>query len=253
MTNDQSIFRAALMDAGTRTPPGLSDGRGRPAGRRFDVYRNNVASSLTDALEVGFPAIARLIGQRNFRAVMGVFLRQHPPDKPMIAQYGGALPGFLEDFAPLAHLGYLADVARLEQALRDSYHAADCKPIDPADLQRTPPDAFPTARITLAPALRIIRSPWPVHAIWTYATHEGAPQPTGTAQDVFVTRPAFDPQMAVPGPGGAAFVQALAERYPIGAAHDIALKDAPHFDLSETLKILLSSGAIHRLSQRDAP
>ncbi|HEY9039966.1 MAG TPA: DNA-binding domain-containing protein [Roseovarius sp.] len=253
MSGNQTMFRTALMDAGAAAPPGLSDGRGRPAGRRFEVYRNNVASSLTDALEVGFPAIAKLIGQRNFRAVMGEFLRQHPPDVPMIAQYGAALPGFLDGFAPLAHLGYLADVARLEQALRDSYHAADCEPIDPAILQSKPPDSLPAARIALAPALRIIRSRWPVHAIWTYAMQDGAPQPTGAAQDVIVTRPGFDPQMAVPGPGGAAFVQGLADGHPIGVAHDIALKDAPHFDLSETLTILIGGGAIHRLIVGDAP
>jgi len=253
MTDRQSIFRAALMDAGARTPPGLSDGLGRPAGRRFDVYRNNVASSLTDALEVGFPAVAKLIGQRNFRAVMGVFLRQHPPDVPMIAQYGAALPGFLEGFAPLSHLGYLADVARLEQALRDAYHAADCDPIDPAVLQHTPPDALPAARIALAPALRVIRSPWPVHAIWTYTMQEGAPQPSGAAQDVIITRPQFDPQMAVTGGGGAAFVQGLAEGHSIGVAHDIALNEAADFDLSATLTILISGGAIHRLIHGDAP
>ena len=253
MTGDQTIFRTALLGAGGAAPPGLSDGRGRPAGRRFDVYRNNVASSLTDALEVGFPAIAKLIGKRNFRAVMGVFLRQHPPDVPMIAQYGGALPGFLAEFAPLAHLGYLADVARLEQALRDSYHAADCDAIDPALLQSTPPDALSAARIALAPALRTIRSPWPVHAIWTYAMQEGAPQPTGAAQDVIVTRPEFDPQMAVPGPGGAAFVQGLVDGHPIGVAHDIALMDATHSDLSKTLTILIGGGAIHRLIEGDAP
>ncbi len=253
MTGDQTVFCTALMETGAASPPGLNDGRGRPAGRRFDVYRNNVASSLTDALEAGFPAIAKLIGSRNFRAVMGVFLRAHPPDVPIIAHYGAALPGFLAGFAPLAHLGYLPDIARLEQALRDAYHAADCVAIDPAILQATLPGALEAARIALAPALRVLRSPWPVHAIWTYTMQDGAPQPPGTAQDIIVTRPGFDPQMAVPGPGGAAFVLALAGGQTVADAHDMALAEAPLFDLSETLSILITGGAIHRLIHGDAP
>ncbi len=250
--SDQTTFSAALLDADKPVPPGLGDGRGGPAGRRFDVYRNNVVSSLIDALEVGFPAVQKLIGPTNFRAIMGVFLRQHPPQEPMIAVYGAMLPGFLAQFPPLAHLGYLPDVARLEQALRESYHAADCTPLDPAILQNLPPETLLSARITLTPALRIIRSRWPVHAIWAYNLQDGAPKPSGVPQDVIVTRPAYDPQMAVAGPGGAAFTTSLASGAPVGAAHDAALAEAPGFDLPAILGVLISGQALHHLNSGDA-
>jgi len=246
MSRGQTEFRAALLDPDLPAPDGLGDGRGGPAGRRFDVYRNNVASSLIDALEVGFPAVQKLIGRTNFRAIMGVFLRQHPPEAPMIAVYGAALPQFLAGFSPLAHLGYLRDVARLEQALRESYHAADAAPVDPAELQAMHPDLLPAARVTLAPAMRLIRSDWPLHAIWTYAM-EGGAQPHAAAEDVVVTRPAFDPVMAVAGPGGASFILALAAGRTIGAAHDAALAEAPEFDLPAILDILIGGCALHRL------
>jgi hypothetical protein len=248
MNVPQSQFRAALLDPDAPVPPGLGDGRGGPAGRRFDVYRNNVASSLIDALEVGFPAVQKLIGPANFRAVMGVFLRRYPPEVPMIAVYGAALPGFLATFPPLAHLGYLPDVARLEQALRESYHAADANPIDPAKLQNMQPERLLTSRITLAPALRLICSPWPVHAIWAYNMQTGAPRPAATAQDVIVTRPEYDPIMAVAGPGGARFVAALAAGASVGGAHDAALKDAPGFDLPAILGILIGGSALSCLT-----
>jgi hypothetical protein len=101
---------------------------GRPAGRRFNVYRNNVAASLTDALATGFPVIAKLLGEEFFRAMAGVFLRAHPPGDPRLQLWGGKFPGFLARFEPVAHLPYLPDMARLELGLRQSYHAADAAP-----------------------------------------------------------------------------------------------------------------------------
>ncbi|MBZ8117100.1 DNA-binding domain-containing protein [Roseovarius sp. LXJ103] len=250
MSVTQSAFRAALLDNTKAVPEGLTDGQGRPAGPRFSVYRNNVAVSLTEALEVSFPAIRKLIGDENFRGLMGIFLRQHPPTAPMISQYGDALPGFIEGFSQLNHLGYLPDVARLEQALRESYHSADADPIDPALLQSLAPDALMGAHLTLAPALHLIRSEWPVHQIWAYNMEDGAPKPTGGAQDVLVTRPQFDPVAAPLPSGGAAFIAALAEGQTFGTAFEAA-SEAPDFDLTPTLSALITGRAIIQITPGD--
>ncbi|MCR9114506.1 MAG: DNA-binding domain-containing protein, partial [Rhodobacteraceae bacterium] len=101
MIVDQTEFHDALLDAARTVPEGLQDGQGRPAGNRFSVYRNNVAVSLTEALEVSFPAIVKLIGEENFKKVAGLFLRRHPPTTPMIMYYGAEFPAFLEPFEPL--------------------------------------------------------------------------------------------------------------------------------------------------------
>ena len=61
MNVDQDAFRAALLDPSLVAPEGLTDGQGRPAGRRFDVYRNNVSVALADALETAFPAPVSVI------------------------------------------------------------------------------------------------------------------------------------------------------------------------------------------------
>src|SRR6056297_4262947 len=100
MIVDQSTFRAALLDAEATRPDGLTDGAGAPAGRRFDVYRNNVAVSLADALEAAFPVIAKLVGTRNFRLLAGAFLRSHPPQSPLMMFYGAEMPTFLSTFGP---------------------------------------------------------------------------------------------------------------------------------------------------------
>lgn len=244
MSVDQTRFRTALLDAARAVPRGLHDGAGRPAGRRFSVYRNNVAASLTEALEETFPVIRKLIGTENFRAVSGVFLRAHPPKSPVLSQYGADFPGFLNGFPPLSHLRYLADVARLELALIRAYHAADSTPADPAILQSLPPEALAETRFALAPALDILRAPWPIHAIWRFNTAPGAPKPSTGGEDVLIIRPEFDPEPVRLAPGAAEFITGLSEGASLGTAHDRASKANPDFDLTACLSMLLSSNAI---------
>ncbi len=49
MTVTQDQFTAAVLDPSASVPATLIGPDGGPAARRFDVYRNNVAVSLTEA------------------------------------------------------------------------------------------------------------------------------------------------------------------------------------------------------------
>ena len=140
MSVGQGAFAQAILDAARPAPAGLTNPDGAPASKRFDVYRNNVAVSLTEALQTAFPAIAKLIGEENFKATAGVYLRQNPPGSPLMMFYGDQMPAFLGGFEHVQHLPYLPDVARLELALRQSYHAADAEPLAPETFQTLPPD-----------------------------------------------------------------------------------------------------------------
>jgi hypothetical protein len=243
MNVSQPEFRAALLDPCRPAPPGLTDPLGRPAGKRFNVYRNNVAVSLTEALELSYPAVRKLVGDDFFKAMAGVYLRQHPPDSPLLMLYGASFPGFVESFAPARSLPYLGDVAQLELALREAYHAADAPPCPPEALQALPGGDLTSARLELAPALRLVRSRWPVLGIWAYNIRDTAP-PDPIPQDVLITRPDFDPEPVLLSSGGAAFIAALQEGRLFGAALAAAQDEAPGFDLTATLGQMISGGAI---------
>lgn len=238
----QAAFQAALFAPEAPVPEGLIGPGGRPAGKRFDVYRNNVVVSLTGALAEAFPVVAKLVGPRFFTALAGEFLRAHPPRDPRLACWGDAFPGFLEGFAPAQKLPYLPDTARLEQALRESYHAADAPPLPADALQALPPEALPETRLRLTPATRVVASPWPIHGIWAF-NMLGGPQPGAAGECVLITRPAFDPEMQILPAGGAVFVAALREA-PLGAALDAAPEG---FDSAAALAALIKGGAIAKL------
>lgn len=241
----QTVFRAALLDAALPVPEGLTDAKGRPAGRRYAVYRNNVAVSLREALATGFPAVARLIGTENFNHVAGVFLRRSPPSSPLMMHYGDGFPAFLAAFKPLAHIGYLPDVARLELAQRRAYHAADSTAIDPASLVGLDEDRLMAARLTLAPAVQLLRSDWPVLSVYRYTMDPNQPKPQARAEDLVILRPDYDPELHLLPPGGAGFVAALTEGQTFGQALDKTPED---FDLPTTLSLLLSGKALTSLT-----
>lgn len=238
---DQHAFTAALLDPAAAIPEGLTDPQGRPAGKRFDVYRNNLAVSLSEALETGFPVLQRLLGAGSFRTLALIFSRTHPPTSRALSQYGAAMPAFLEGFQPLAGFPYLADIARLELAIRRSYHAADVTPLEAAGLD---PVALMELTPRLAPATQWLQSPYPIHAIWRRNTDPGAPKPQGGAQAVMVTRPGFDPVPHLLPRGGIAFAQALDGRTPISMALERSVEAAPGLDLAPLLTLFLTSGAL---------
>lgn len=247
MNVGQADFTRAILDPDLDVPAGLTDPQGRPAGKRFAVYRNNVAVSLTEALETAYPVIRKLLGEEFFKAMAGVYLRQHPPRSALMMHYGAQFPAFLEEFPPAQSIGYLPDVARLERGLRQSYHAADAAPIDPAILQSMSPDRLMASRLSLAPSLGLVRSAWPIYALWLANTQPDAPKPQMQPEDVLITRPGFDPAPHLLGSGAAAFIAALIARQTFAEAISCA---GIGFDLTATLGQLLAGGAITDISKR---
>ena len=67
-------FGAALLDPGQSVPDDLCDHLHRRAGKRFDVYRNNVVSSLLEAMRKVYPSLAAIMGEANFNTVARAFV-----------------------------------------------------------------------------------------------------------------------------------------------------------------------------------
>lgn len=241
MRVSQQEFHTALRRPADPIPAGLNGTGGTPAGRRFNVYRNNVATSLMDALASGFPVIAKLLGEANFKNLARDFQWQNPPSSPLMIHYGEGFAEYLQDHPALSKYPYLGDVARLEYALRQSYHAADPAEFDPSRLQT---EQLLHATITLAAPVRVVSSSYPILGIWRMNTQANAPKPVMQAETVAVFRPELDPTPEAITPADAAMLRSLSK----GSTLETALSDAqaidPDHDFARILGQMLAGRAI---------
>ena len=241
MTVTQAAFKAAMLDPAAAVPAGIVNPDGAAARKRFDVYRNNVAVSLSDALEAAFPVVRKLVGEEFFRAMAGVYLRKHPPKTPLMMFYGDAMPQFLSRFEPAKSIGYLPDIAKIELAMRHAYHAKDATPVDAQVLGALEPDDLMSAKLRIAPATQTVTSDYPVHAIYMANTRSDAPKPVMKPEAALITRAGFDPQIHHINAAAATCVEALKKGPSLGQA--MATSDDT-LDLGAVLGLLLAQCAV---------
>ena len=242
----QAEFAAALADPALAAPAGVVGPDGAPAPRRFAVYRNNVVGGLVNALRSSFPVIERIVGAAFFQAMARGYVLAERPRSPVLMDYGTGFADFIAAFAPAATLPYLADVARIERAWRESYHAADAMPLAVGDFAGIGEDKVPRLVLRLHPSLRLLRSRYPAQTIWKMnaGDDEIVPVDLSVAEDTLVVRPEMTVEVRTVPPGGADFVAALMAGKPLGASAASALVADARFDLAGNIAGLIDAGAI---------
>jgi hypothetical protein len=246
----EAAFAQALRDRTAPIPDGVI---GTP--RRFGIYRNNVASALTAALAARFPIVERIVGQEFFRAMASSYARENTPRRAVLLDYGDTLPGFIERFGPAEALPYLPDMARLEIARSEAYHAADAEPASELDLAALAPERLAETVILPHPATRLVASDHPIAAIAAMHAPGATPHAieTWTGEAVLVTRPRLSVLLSVLPFGGHAFYERLLEGGTIAEAVAAGLVQNPAFDPASALAGLIAHGAILGFLQGDSP
>lgn len=242
-------FSANLTAQQFEVPAGVRGRNGAVSTRRFEVYRNNVLSSLCDALAANFPAIQQLLGETYFRALGVEYVRHAPPTQPVLSEYGSDFPAFLRSFPPLQAYPYLGDVAALEWAWLRAYHGADqvCTALE--DLRAVESEAIPLVRFEAHPTAQIIASDYPVHDIFRKNRNiEGEGARESEPQFVLVVRPQLHVTTHDVPPDKGFFFNCLASGAALGEAAEASLSQFKGFDLEQGLAFLLQAGALARVA-----
>jgi len=216
--------------------------------RRVKVYRNNTFAGLTSALEAVYPTVQRLVGADYFRFAAEEYIRNHPSLSGNLHYFGDRFGEFLATLPSAAGLPYLPDVARLEWAYHEVFHAASGARLNLEELQSVPAANWGRLSFSLHPASRLIASSYPVLRIWqvnqdNYEGDQRVDLGEGGVR-VLVLRHDLEIAMYSLGFGEFAWLTALATGYDITRAYEQACLVQPDFDLNTCLQCHVMRGTL---------
>lgn len=135
------------------------------AGERVDIYANMYFYRILDVLKEDFPAMLAMLGPVRFHNLVTGYLIEYPPTHFSISNAGNHLADFLRDHPLREEFPFLADLALLERALIDVFHAPDAVPLDAERMRAIAPADWPAVELKLHPAHQIIDLQWDVASI----------------------------------------------------------------------------------------
>lgn len=238
----QDSFANGLATRQQASPNNLFDGQPQARQAGWQVYLNNVTHSLISALGDTFPVCKELVGDEFFHFAARTFLLEGLPSSPVLLDFGGAFPEFLERFEPARTLPWLGDVARLEFYWLKSYHAADSTGVSPETLAELPPDIISNSRLILDPSVYFLHSRHAVCEIWHAHQTPGADLARidqGKPECVLILRHRDVVNVMSISPALTAFLEALNSGTSLAKADALAHEAGENFDLQNALNLLL--------------
>ncbi|MBL8398381.1 MAG: putative DNA-binding domain-containing protein [Candidatus Accumulibacter sp.] len=178
----QQRFQSAIL-AGDRTP-GLFIDEENDRRNGVAIYQQAYRARLAGALRDNYPVVHRSMGDEAFAALADAYIAASPSHFRSIRWFGDTLADFLAG-SP-AHLPHpaLADLARMDWALRGAFDAADAPVLTSAEVGRLRAEQWPTQRFTPLPSLRLVELAWRIEPIWKALDED---------PDAQTTAPVFDP------------------------------------------------------------
>lgn len=239
-------FAAHLLAPDATPPASLTSWTGHNSSKRFNVYRNNVRGALVEALAVRYPVVQRLVGEEFFRVMAAEFAVANLPPSPLLIHYGAEFPEHIAAFEPAAELPYLPDVARLESAYWQAYHAVDDTPLTAEAFQVIAPERLAEIRLEFIAGCHVLQSQHPIVSIWqTNAVDtEVTPVDLSLREDALVSRPHLSVEVRTLPQGAAHFLRLLQQGEALGEAAQQSITLFPAFDLTANLAGLIQTGIV---------
>src|SRR5215216_4945637 len=125
----ERAFGEAIFLDHAPIPATIRSASGPAYASRFGVYRNNVLSSLINALAARYPVVRRIVCDDAFTHLARLYIKAEPPRVPVLLQYGERFAQFLRKTGRSISADYVADVAELEAACTQAYHSANAAPL----------------------------------------------------------------------------------------------------------------------------
>lgn len=121
------------------------------------IYAHAYGARLREALEHDHPVLGRCLGDDLWEVMCRGYIATHPSRVRSLRDFGARLPDYLAATAPFDAHPRLAEIARWERRMLDSFDAADGARVDWDALLALPPAVWPTLRPQFHPSVRLHR------------------------------------------------------------------------------------------------
>lgn len=178
----QRRFLAGIVEDDADAEALIVDDARVGAAKRLAIYRNNYRASLTGVLADHHERLHAWLGDEQFDTVAGAYVAAHPSTTRNLRHYGGGFAAFLAGHFP--DDGELAELARLDWALRAAFDAPDVPALDAVRVTGLG-ETWLEQPLTLHPSARLLSARFNVAALWrALDAGEEPPEPVALAAPV---------------------------------------------------------------------
>ncbi len=221
----QRWMQARILPGGAATeseaPVALCPQGGAPGVERLAVYAGGYLARVEEALAEAYPAVRQVLGPSVFTELAQAYAAQVPSHDYNLSLIGRHLSVFFATWSRTCELPFLPDLARLEWAVSEAFHAFEELPLAIETLAGQPVEAWDHLRLVFQPSVQCVTSAWPILDIW-----EARTRPVETVrialvdrpQQVLVARRGLQVVCAPLTPRQAQFLTLLLAGQPLGAA-----------------------------------
>jgi Putative DNA-binding domain len=132
---------------------------------QINIYVSAYFYRLLECLKEEFPATLAVIGTNDFASLVREYLVWRPPTEPSIFYAGRYLAEFLRNHNLAKCRPFIAELARLERATLETFHASEAPILTDEEMRAIPAQQWPTIELRSHPGVEILRGQWRVSEV----------------------------------------------------------------------------------------
>lgn len=246
------LKRATLQDLKNTILPGKFE-----SNDLMQVYRNNYYISLTEALRSVFVSVDKLVGKGFFDFVAHGYIDAHPSKSGNLHEFGEHFASFIGSLEQAASVPYIRDIARLDWAWHETFHAEDSIPVGVEVLAEFEPEELGTLNFGCVTAMKILKMDYSIFGLWNHCRDipgfESADELSydETTESIMVHRLGLDVVVSLLTQAEAAFIQKLNQGFCLADATESAMNRDMQFQLLDVLQSLFVKGIVSKVGLSD--
>jgi hypothetical protein len=178
---------------------------------------------------------------------------EHPPRSAAMVYFAENFPDFLLNFEYTKEHPWLSDIARVDLAWHQSYHAADAAPLIPDQLAMIPANKLAHTKLLMHPSVKLIQSPFPIFKIWdvnhTEQETEDKIDLESGGESLCCFRPENDVMVRQLDTASFTFLQQLQNGHTLAQVMLLASEENPNFEMDICLARCLTDGIFQNINK----